>query len=570
VFAIIFFSNTLGKKLLLFLYLFFSMNSLSAQSTQTDADQYHSDWQQANEGVVMAHHADNSTEYGSSGLTKKGGHKPDKSTIFEIGSITKVFTSILLAEAVREKLAKFDDPVSMHLTELKFKKDSPFQSITLSELATHTSGLPRLPVDLSDGADSENPYVHYNEQRLTQSLVNFRKKQLENPGEYSYSNYGVGILGYVLTQIYEQTFRDLLKEKILNPLHMTSTDVPTRFADLPDELTARIATPHNSGNVVKHWELGFLVGAGAMISSAEDLVKFGIAHWDNTIPQGLASSLAEVAKQRMENQGLGWQIYGDNLNHGGGTGGFRSDIEVNPKAKTVHVFLANSASASTEVIKEGNFLPVKGYWSGVLNTPQNKLRLVSYISDTGRMVIYSIDQGYQSVLSAKSVFANKQLYFSFPDIEGVLRGKLENGDLIGTLVQGGGKGTRITMKYSETLPDLLREGLDKTMQGDLQSLEGYWSGYIKGKKGLFVYLEVTQFDELSILKIYSPDQGDQAITVSAASLRNGKFKFESSQIQGKYSGKLSKDKKSIKGMWKQGLFPTRVTLHFSEERPKRE
>ena len=568
----IFVYDTCGRTLLLFLFLllFFSMDSLSAQSIQADADQHHLDWQQPFEGVVMAHHADNTTRYGSAGLTKQGGFKPDRNTVFEIGSITKVFTSILLAEAVRENLAQFDDTVSTHLVELDFKKDSPFRSITLSELATHTSGLPRLPVDLSDGADSENPYGHYDEQRLTQSLIDFRKKQLENRGEYSYSNYGAGILGYVLTQIYKQSYRDLLKEKILDPLNMTSTDVPSRFVDLPEELTARIATPHNGGKAVSHWELGSLVGAGAMISSAEDLVKFGTAHWDNTIPQGLASSLAEVAKPRMENQGLGWGIDQDNLNHGGGTGGFRTDIEVNPKDRTVRVFLANSASTSGEIMTEGDFSLLQGYWSGVLNAPQNKLRLVSYISEAGRVVLYSIDQSYQAVLSAKAVFVNDQFTFSFPTIEGVFSGSFENGDLNGTFVQGGGRGIPITMKYSRAQPDSLREGLDKKMQGDLQRLEGYWSGYIKGQDGLFVYLKVTQIGDLPILEMFSPDQHDQAIPVSAASLKNGKFKFESHPINGHYSGKLSEKQKSIKGFWRQGLLPTPVTLRFSEKKPERE
>lgn len=249
---------------------------------------------------------------------------------------------------------------------------------------------------------------------------------------------------------------------------------------------------------------------------------------------------------------------------------FRTDIEINVKDKTVPVFLANSASASGEVTIEGDFLPLQGYWSGVLNTPQNNLRLVSFISDTGRMVVYSIDQDYQVVLSAKSVFVNDQFNFSFPAIEGIFSGKLENGGLNGKFVQGGGQGISITMKYSKDLPDTLREGLDKNMQGDLQSLKGYWSGYIKGKKGLFVYLKVTQFGELSILEMYSPDQHDQAISVNAASLKNGKFKFESNQINGKYSGKLSKDQMSIKGSWKQGFLPTSVTLHFSEAKLERE
>jgi len=520
--------------------------------------------------VVIAHHADNTTQYGAAGLTKQGGLSPDKNTVFEIGSITKVFTSILLAEAVRENLANYDDPVAAHLAKLKFKKNSPFHTITLSELATHTSGLPRLPVDISDGIDWENPYAHYNEQRLTQSLVSFRKKQLEVAGEYSYSNYGAGILGFALTQIYGQTYRDLLKEKILDPLNMTSTDVPTRFADLPDDLRARIATPHAGGKAVNHWELASLVGAGAMISSAEDLVKFGKAHWDDSIPQGLASSLAEVAKPRLEFQGLGWGIEEDILIHDGGTGGFSTGIKVNPSAKTVYVFLSNSSAVSEEITLEGDFLPIQGYWSGALNTPQNKLRLVFYISENGRMVVYSIDQEYEAILSAKSVFVNDKFVFSFPSIEGNFTGKLENGELNGTFVQGSGQGLPLTMKYSKDLPEILRNGLEKTMQGDLQSLEGYWSGYIKGKEGLFVYLKVTQFGELSVLDMYSPDQNDQAISVNGASLKKRKFKFKSTKINSTYSGKLSKDRKSIKGYWKQGLLPTQLTLNFSEEKPERE
>ena len=193
-----------------------SINQASAQSIQTQADRHHANWQQTSEGVVFAHHADNSSQFGSAGLTRLGGTPPDENTIFEIGSITKVFTAILLAEAVRENLVNFDDVVSRHLPELKFKKSSPFNRITLTELATHTSGLPRLPADLFKGSDGANPYVHYDDQRLVKSLLSFRKKQLEQPGTYSYSNYGMGILGYVLTQIYGQPFRDLLKEKILN------------------------------------------------------------------------------------------------------------------------------------------------------------------------------------------------------------------------------------------------------------------------------------------------------------------------------------------------------------------
>ena len=545
------------------------MNQTSAQPIQTEADQHHSNWQQASEGVVMAHHTDNITRYGSAGLTRKGGFKPDENTLFEIGSITKVFTSLLLAEAVRENKAALDDPVSTHLTALKFKGGSPFHSITLSELATHTSGLPRLPGDLSLGVDRENPYAHYDEQRLTHSLVSFQQKQLHQQGGYNYSNYGAGILGYVLTQIYGQSFRNLLKQKILDPLEMSSTDAPTRFTELPEEMRARIATPHLAGRAVRHWELSALVGAGGMISSAEDLIRFGTAHWNNKALRGLANSLMVVAKPRKPGQGLGWAIEGDILYHGGGTGGFRTKLEVDPKNRTVRVFLSNSASTSEEVKTEGNFLSIAGYWSGVLNTEKKKLRLVSYISETGRMVLYSIDQGNQAFLSAKSSLVNDRFDFSFPVIEGFYSGKLENGQLVGALMQGQGRARPLTLKYTKDIPDLLRKGLDETLSGDLKNLAGYWSGYLGNKKGLFIYMKNTTIGDLSILELYSPDQHDRAITIESARLKSAKFEFQSTGINGRFSGRLAKDRKSISGFWTQGRQRTAITLVLSEEKPVR-
>ena len=153
----------------------------------------------------------------------------------------------------------------------------------------------------------------------------------------------------------------------------------------------------------------------------------------------------------------------------------------------MRVFLSNSASTSEEVKTEGNFLSIAGYWSGVLNTEKKKLRLVSYISETGRMVLYSIDQGNQAFLSAKSSLVNDRFDFSFPVIEGFYSGKLENGQLVGALMQGQGRARPLTLKYTKDIPDLLRKGLDETLSGDLKNLAGYWSGYLGNKKGLFIY-----------------------------------------------------------------------------------
>lgn len=416
---------TTKKTLLLLSWLLLAMNQLTAQSILNKAEKHHTNWQQPVEGVVIASYAEGNTHYSTAGLTRADGIKPDKHTVFEIGSITKVFTAILLAEAVRDNLAGFDDPISTHLSDLEFKKKSPFHSITLSQLATHTSGLPRLPVDLASGADNKNPYAHNDEKRLRSSLITFRKNQLETPGEHSYSNYGAGILGYVLSQIYGQSYRDLLKTKILDPLNMTSTVVPTRFADLPDVISKRIASPHVAGKTVSHWELASLAGAGGMVSTAEDMIRFGKAHWSKDTPNGLAASLLEVAKPRLDHQGLGWGIDGDSPSHGGGTGGFRTFLKVNPVEKTVQVFLSNSAGASSEVSIKGDFSKLQGYWSGTLEKESESSRLVSYISKEGRMIVYSIDQNNNAALSTKARIMDDKFYITFPLVPAVYEGTVK-------------------------------------------------------------------------------------------------------------------------------------------------
>ena len=137
------------------------------------------------------------------------------------------------------------------------------------------------------------------------------------------------------------------------------------------------------------------------------------------------------------------------------------------------------------------------------------------------MVLYSIDQGHQSFLSAKSSLVNDRFDFSFPVIEGIYSGRFENGELVGAITQGGGYGRPLTLTYSKDIPDILRKGLDETLSGNLTNLAGHWSGYLGGKEALFVYIKISNIGELSILELYSPDQHDQAITINSARLESG-------------------------------------------------
>jgi len=551
---------------MLLLYLCLATNQSFAQSIASEAAQHHEFWQESSEGVVIAHHAQGKTQYDSAGLTRLAGDTPDENTLFEIGSITKVFTAILLAEAVRENRATFDDVVSTHLTEVKFKKSSPFHKITLTQLATHTSGLPREPVDIVEGMNPANPVVHYTDQRLIASLIALHEDQLQEPGEISYSNYGMGILGYVLTQIYDQTFADLLKEKIFIPLEMNSTTVPNRFTDLPEHIRERIATGHYAGEEVSHYEFRAMAGASAMISSAKDLIQFGKAHWDGTTPEGLAASLIEVAKPRIDDrQGLGWSVEGGPLGHTGLTGGFRSQLVVNPNYKTVRVFLSNSGGTNEVATAKGDFSPIKGFWSGIISTESKQLRLVSFINGDGRMVVYNIDRNNQFMLSAKSSLADDQFYFTFPSRGALYKGTFAHGELLGSISFDDSPEHALIMQYSDDIPDALRE----TMQGDLSSLKGYWWGYLGGYQGLFVYISISSVGELPIFEIYAPDESSDAIGISFASLNGRKIYIRSEQLGGEFTGEIAKDRKSITGVWTEDE-PTPITLHFSEQKPRRE
>lgn len=131
----------------------------------------------------------------------------DGDTVFEIGSITKTFTSLLLTEMVTQGEVKLDDPVSEYLTGKAKMPSRNDKQITFLDLATHTSGLPRLPSGIP--ASDENPYSAYSVEQLYEFLSNY--KLLFDPGtHYDYSNLGFGLLGHVLALRVGRSYEDLL------------------------------------------------------------------------------------------------------------------------------------------------------------------------------------------------------------------------------------------------------------------------------------------------------------------------------------------------------------------------
>jgi CubicO group peptidase (beta-lactamase class C family) len=193
-----------------------------------------------------------------------------ESTIFELGSLSKLFTSLLLAVATTKQEVSLDDPVQTALGEQVIVPTDGKSQITYRALANHRSSLPRLPDDLIATADRENPYAHY-DQELLYACLNRMKSVKPIGSRSSYSNFGVGLLGHVLGKLAGSDYRTALKERVLIPLGMLST-----LTESIDEQTAQLATAHKKKNkATKHWDFTEVtVAAGGVRSSLLDMFKF--------------------------------------------------------------------------------------------------------------------------------------------------------------------------------------------------------------------------------------------------------------------------------------------------------
>ena len=208
--------------------------------------------------------------YGS--LSEADRRVPAGDTIYEIGSATKVFTGLLLADAVARGSVKLDQPAGELLppgVKMPAQVDRP---ITLQDLATHVSGLPRLPDNLKP-ADPNNPYADYTVDNLYEFLNHHTLDRA--PGQRAeYSNLGMGLLGHLLALKQQTTYEQLLRDRITTPLNMTSTTIT-----LDADQKARLAPPHDAdGSPNFNWDLPTLAGAGAIRSTATDMLRLAQAN----------------------------------------------------------------------------------------------------------------------------------------------------------------------------------------------------------------------------------------------------------------------------------------------------
>lgn len=269
--------------------------------------------------------------------------------VFEIGSISKVFTSTLLAHAIHDSVISTDQTVRSTLY-IEMAENPDF---TFLQLSNHTSGLPRLPggYTLNFLWNMDNPYKNFDADELRNYLENDLVLS-RDPGEaHRYSNLGAGLLGLFMGELENSSYDDLLQRKIFEPMGMNRSTTDRELIE--DYLVTGIT---KRGGSAKNWDLADLAGAGGILSTAEDLSRFIQANFNPDDP--VLSLQREATFQVNDNMdvAMGWFILKRESGaqwywHNGGTGGYRTSIVMDPDQKTGVVVLSNISAGHSEADK---------------------------------------------------------------------------------------------------------------------------------------------------------------------------------------------------------------------------
>jgi len=269
-------------------------------------------------------------------------------SIFEIGSITKTFTGLILAQMAAQQKVRLEDPVRELLPPGALAKPAGTE-ITLLDLATQQSGLPRMP-DNFRPASPRDPYADYRPADLYGFLA---KQGVSKPASprFNYSNVGLGLLGQALADRAGMSYAELLKKQVTGPLGMNDTAVR-----LSPEQEKRLVQGHGAQHQpAGAWNFDALAGAGAIRSTAGDMLTYLEAqlHPDRIKTGTLAQAIAMSQELRADafptmKVGLAW-LYETRTGtywHNGATGGYSAYALFNQKEDYAVVVLFNRTLAS--------------------------------------------------------------------------------------------------------------------------------------------------------------------------------------------------------------------------------
>ncbi|RZT00281.1 serine hydrolase domain-containing protein [Aquimarina brevivitae] len=265
----------------------------------------------------------------------------NKDSVFQIGSITKVFNSTLLSDFIVNDQIDPTKPIQEYLdiTLHQYQKDGA--SITLQNLSNHTAGLPRVPPGMMTSSllDPDKVYENYTEEKLEAYLTTEMEPKTKPGSKMAYSNLGAGVLSYTLSKLSGKSFEQLLQERIFSKYQMSHS---SSRREMVDDITVKGL--NNQGTPTPSWKFSSMHGLGAMYSNVEDLSKFMKANFakDSVLSLQRKPTFSISDKRSIA---LGWMISKRECAnwfwHNGGTQGYSSCLVIDPTNKTGVVILSN-------------------------------------------------------------------------------------------------------------------------------------------------------------------------------------------------------------------------------------
>lgn len=298
--------------------------------------------------------------FGTATFPDGGTRAPDGRTVFQLGSISKALTGTVLAKLIAEGVVNERDPAATHLPpDLAPPNGAGGEPMTLRALATHTSGLPRMPPGFSlhflFGGDDADPYAAFTRPLLAKSLAGTAPGAA---GRFEYSNLGVGLLGHALAHA---TAGDPLALPALFGTHLTGPlGLADTAIDLGEERAARFPVQYDEdGEPTPPWAFATLGACGGVRSTAEDVLTFA----DACLGRGRADFAAyfrSAAEPREDggpdHVGLCWLTRADGFGagepvvwHNGGTFGSSTFLALLPESGTAIVVLTNCGARADDV-----------------------------------------------------------------------------------------------------------------------------------------------------------------------------------------------------------------------------